>query len=204
MPRRTHAPALALAAALAATGAAAAEPPFGVKSGLLRLSSESPRPTTTVLYFDDYGLKQAAYTTASVATPNGTVQKRRATIYANGQLTKIDLDAGVGTTEASDVPATPVPDAELLDAQLTPAQRRELRFERLPDLDVAGHTCRGFQFLQDGSLIRVYAWRGIPLRFEVREGDRWNVAVNVVEVAVDLALPPQKFAIPKDVEIRKR
>lgn len=171
-----------------------AEGPFEEKQGMVEMTMEmmGMKPTMT-LYFDDYGNRQATWTTMEMMGK----KMENVTLIADGFSTNWDNTTKVGTkTKADGFSGGPM---ELI-ASLTPERRKSLNYKEIGARDVLGNKTTGFSIDSGGIKMSVWHWKGIPLQIEM---DAKGMAMKITATKVDfeMAVPADRFTVPADVKI---
>lgn len=190
-------------AGTAAKGAAA-EPVklYPTKTGIIEWKAEAMGDVTTVVYFDDYGAKQASYTITEIKLFNIVSTSTSVEITVDGWVTKYDPEEKTGYREPLLVPlgASAFPDiAELrkrkADGHSTP------EIEELPARTILGREAQGYSVVTGGMTMKGWIWETIPLRTEIDMGLKSPMVMEVTRLELGAEVPAEKFEIPADVVI---
>jgi hypothetical protein len=171
--------------------------PFQIKSGIVEMTTDFMGDQKQTLYFDDYGRKQAVYTTTTVSMFGMTSTSHSATITADGKSIEIDVEKKTATRRSASVPASSMPDV----AQLTEKMKKEYKLEPLEEREILGRKCQGFSMVVMGMPIKGWTWKGLPMLTMTRIGNGM-ATVKVVSIQEDVAVPPDKFAVPEGVQVK--
>ena len=174
-------------------GAALADPPkgpFGIKSGIVEMTTDFMGDQKQTLYFDDYGRKQALHTTTTVTMFGMTSTSTSIRIDADGKSTEIDVEKKTATRRSAAAPVSSLPDA----AQLTEKMKKDYKFEALPDREILGRKCQGFGVVMMGMPIKGWTWKGLPMLTMTRVGNGM-VTVKVVSLQEDVPVPAEKLIL---------
>lgn len=200
----TEASATPAAGAEAAGAPAAAEPvrKYSAKSGIVETSSNAAGKMTMVVYFDDYGAREATYTTTEMA--GFTVQS--VTIVADGWQYEYDPEtkkgkkwslAMFGGAASRSNPMPELPDI----AGMSPDQVAEMGISELPARTIAGKEAKGQAMNAAGMKVKVWMWEGIAMRTELDMGGKEPMVAEVTSISLGAPVPAEKFAIPADVTL---
>ncbi len=198
--RRTPAtPIAALLLALAPCAGLAAPPgPYDVKSGILEYTSDAFGDGKVVVYFDDYGRREARYSTATLTMFGRTIETRNVEIRTPERSIRYDAEKKTGSVSAGMVPARQdevPPDAKT---------RAQYKIEALPDRVILGKTCKGFSAeVMKGFPIRAWTWKGLPMLTQTRLGAGMT-KLEIVDMRLDVPVPAEKFQAPGDVALQKQ
>jgi hypothetical protein len=190
--------AVAAAASLAVAARAAPKGPFEVKSGVLESTTTGlGQQATETLYFDDFGRKQATFTTTKIDL--GGVKSTSHTVriqLPDGTSYDIDLDQKTGRKMK-----IPPEAAAAMAAAMTAEVSKDVKVERLPDKQLLGRTCKGVKAEGMGIPAKTWTWKGLPLLTEAALGGGSSLVTTATRLETDVAVPAEKFAVPAGVRI---
>lgn len=177
---------------------------YSTKSGVIEWKADLFGETSIVLYFDDYGAKQASYTTTTVSMFGQTSTTNKVEITVDGWTTSFDPDEGTGVRRrgsGSGLGGMPtLPDAKEL-AQLKAEDRKRYGFEELPARTIFGKEARGYAMSAMGMKIRGWSWENIPMRLEADMGGKEPMVMEIARLDLGAPVPADKFAVPAGLEI---
>lgn len=189
--------AVALLASLVVFGshssAVAAQGPYEIKSGMLESVSDAFGPSTTTEYFDDFGVKSAKYTTTTVM---GQTSHKLEIHLPDGSSYDIDLDQKSGT-----LMRIPPETAMALGAAMAPEMMKDAKVTALPAKQLLGKACEGKQYDAMGTVMRVWAWKGLPLYTELGP-QPGAIVIHATRVSEE-AVSADRFAVPAGIRIQK-
>lgn len=193
----------ALAAVLGAVLPAAAQQkgPFEVKSGILETESDMFGKQTQVLYFDDFGNKQATWSTSAVEMGGiKSVTHKLEIRLPDGTSYNVDLDAKTGSKMKIDPEV-----AKALAAGMAGQMQKELEVttKDLPAKEFLGKKCKGLEVTAMGIPTRTWTWKGLPLYTEAALGQGKPVITRATKLQVDVPVPAEKFKVPAGVQIQE-
>lgn len=196
--RRILATVLLAAPLVAAAGAAAPKGPYDVKSGKIVYKADLMGETKVVVWFDDWGAREARYQTSHIQALGKTIDAGAVDIRTPERTVHYDPANRTGTVTAGAVP--PRQDAAAFaDAKL----RAQYHYQELPDRVVLGRKCKGVSMEpMKGMPVRGWAWKGIPLLTQTRVGNAVTT-LEAVELDVDVAVPQDRLQVPPDVKLQK-
>lgn len=170
---------------------------YDVRSGIIELRSSFMGTQKQIVYFDDYGAREAVHAnTESGGTKNSTVM-----VMAGGSNVVYDPVRKVGTrVDLSDALSQlglgGIPNLASLDEQA----KRELKYSPIAGRTVLGRQAEGASIEVMGTPIRVWSWRGVPLRMEATmQGQKMTVEATSLKTDVDV--PDERFVVPSDVRL---
>jgi hypothetical protein len=184
---------VAVVALAPVVAALAAKGPYEIKSGMVETTSSAFGNVTTVEYFDDYGVKNAKYTTTTMM---GQTTHKLEIHLPDGSSYDIDLDQKTGTL----MRLTPE-QAQMLAGAMAPALTKDARITSLPGKDFLGKKCDGKQVEAMGAKTRVWTWKGIALYTELGMGQS-PIVTRATKVSEE-AVPAAKFAVPAGIKIQR-
>jgi len=187
--------AAAILLTLALPAGAQTKGPYEVKSGIIEQGV--PGMTPDVVYFDDYGLKKATYSTMEMGGP--TSHKLNLEL-PDGTTYDIDLDAKTGT-----MMRIPPEAAKAMAAAMAPAMMKDAKVKDLPSKEFLGRKCKGAEGEAMGMLTRGWTYKGIILYSEVSSASAKGSGKPMIFRATKLTegpVPAEKFKVPAGVEIQ--
>jgi hypothetical protein len=191
-PARTAAVAILLALALPA--GAQTKQPYEVKSGILERAVPM---TTQVVYFDDYGLKKATYSTMEMGGP---ASHKLDLELPDGTTYEIDLDDKTGT-----MMRIPPEAGQAMAAAMAPAMLKDVKVKDLPAKEFLGRKCKGTEGEALGMLTRAWTYKGIMLYSEVSSAAAKGSGKPMIFRTTKLTegpVPAEKFKVPAGVKIQ--
>jgi len=173
---------------------------YRVKSAEVTMTSTSPvgEPMTITTVFDDYGARETTHQDI-VATVQGKEQRiHNYTVIRDGWATLYDPKSRVGTRS----PATSgflsnIPDFDSLDARA----KDGMRYRRLDTRTIAGRSCQGHAYVNDGLPIKVWLWEGIPLRSEIEIQTGSSIVSQATAIKTGISIPDSLFVVPADIAV---
>jgi hypothetical protein len=170
--------------------------PFQVKSGIVESTMDGLGAQTMVLYFDDYGAKQATYTTSIVDLGTGKIVSHTLHIsLANGTVYVINLDEKTGFKTTIPLPLTLA-----LAVGMTPELKSLLKVTNLPDRVFLGKTCSGIEANAMGVPAKAWAWKGLTLYMEASAGGK-TIVMKATKLTPDVPVSADKFKVPIGIRI---
>lgn len=191
--------AFALVAVFApAPGKAGSPGPYEVKSGYMELKDDALGEGKTVVWFDDYGRREARHTTSVIEVFGRRVETVSVSIRTPERTVEYDVKKKKGRVSAPSASSQMDPSA-IADPKL----RERYKFEELPDRVVLGRSCKGASMEPlKGWPIRAWSWKGIPMLTQTRLGGGM-VTVEAVKLDIDVEVPQSAFEVPGDVKLQK-
>ncbi|MGZ6144086.1 MAG: hypothetical protein ACXWLM_12160 [Myxococcales bacterium] len=190
------------------TAALAPSERFDVKSGTVEFVWHDAGPVpanarpTEVLYFDDYGEKRAEVIRQPATDESWKVRadgwETRYSLSGTRRIAKKKRIGDRGLSWVSTIHPT------LSEKQLAEDKKRTSR--DLPPKEIAGRTCKGVEYRQDGFRVQEWTWKGLILE-QLQEtliadgGGRTSTGVRTaIRVDLETAIPPERFKPPTDVQ----
>jgi hypothetical protein len=200
-PRSAALSTLAALLAFALSARAETNKPFEVKSGVVESVMTLPGmgKTEEVLYFDDYGRKQAKYSTTTVDVGQLLVNHKLEIQLPDGTSYNIDLDEKTGSTVK-----IPPAAAAALGTAMAPSLLKDAKVKDLPAKEFLGHQCKGTEVEAMGMLTRTWTWKGIALYSEADAGKGGDKPVVIRATKLtEGPVPADKFKPPAGVRLEK-
>ncbi len=198
-PTTALAVAVAVATLTAAPRPAAAAPPgpYDVKSGIIEVKTNSLGGGRDLVYFDDYGRREARYSIVSGVVAGQKLETVNVEIRTPEKIYRWDAKKKTGFITPGMVPARQ--DEAPPDARM----RAQYHYQELPARTIAGKPCTGRSMeMMKGMVVKSWTWKGIALRIESGFG-AIPVTMEAVKVEADVPVPPEKFQVPADVVLKK-
>lgn len=188
---------LALLAALSpAAGRAASPGPYEVRSGYLEMKDDAFGKGKTVVWFDDYGRREARHSTSVIEAFGQRIETVNVSIRTPERSVEYSPVKKKGRVSAGSAAAQMDP-----RAVTDPKLRERYKVEELPDRVILGRTCKGASMEpMKGWPVRAWTWKGIPLLTQTRLGGGM-VTLEAVKLDVDVEVPRSAFEVPPDVKL---
>jgi hypothetical protein len=155
--------------------------------------------TAEVLYFDDFGRRQAHYTTTTMNLGEVKVSHALKIDLPDGTSYDIDLDEKTGTRMRF-----PPEAAMAMAAAMTPALMKDAKVKDLTGKEILGKPCKGTQAEAMGMVSRTWTWKGLALRSEVSSakggGDK-PIIIQATKVT-EGPVAAEKFRPPANVKVQ--
>jgi hypothetical protein len=200
------------AAQPAAEGAAPAttapQTKYKIKSGIVTNEMDNPvgqGKITTVLYFDDYGAKEASVTKTEMKMMGMAVKTHNVEITRDGYQYKLDMEKKTGTKFK--MPATTggiASFANMSAADMGSEMAKEYNIRKEASQTVAGKECEVYSMdNQKRQMKGTFAtYQGIPMKVDQMMGGM-KITSEVVKFEENAAMPAGIFDVPADVKIEE-
>lgn len=164
---------------------------YGIKSGVIEYELTGAQSGKEVVYFDDWGFREAKYTETELSFGGFSQKINSLTIMEGNMIYNIDLSTNTGTKiENSMFEGLEGEDME----QIGEKMMEQMGGEKTGTETVLGKECDLWEIKQMGS--KTWVWKSIPLKTEVNMGMQMNiVATSISEESVSA----EKFKIPEGV-----
>lgn len=195
----------------AATTPAAPQGKYKVKSGIVTTEMDNPLgkgKINTVLYFDDYGAKEATETKNEMTMMGITVKTHNIEISRDGYQYKLDLEKKTGTKyKMPNLPSAAAGGAmfaSLSDADLASDMMKEWNVKKEPSVTIAGKQCDVYSIDNKERQMKgtVASYQGIPMKVDQTMGGM-QIRSEVVKFEENAAIPAGIFDVPADVKIEE-
>lgn len=179
---------------------------YAEKSGIIESKSNAFGEITTVVYFDDYGAREATYTTSEIEVMGQKTVTREVEINADGWTIKYDPDARTGerwNMAAFNGGSVPPPNLPSVPGapQMGPEQMGSMQPTELEPRTIAGREAVGMEMEIMGMKTRTWTWSNIAMRTEVYMGGEEPMVTEVTSLRLGEPVPAEKFAVPADVRV---
>lgn len=173
-----------------------------VKSGIIKYNVTGMNEGTEVVYFDNWGEREARYSNTSI-NMMGVIRKNNTlTIMTdNGKwIYNIDLDKKTGTKMKNPTFDKLAGKSEKELEDLTEKMLGKMGAKKTGTEKVAGKTCDVWE--SQSVKTKTCIWNDITLKSEAGIG---KMSMNLVatEVKEGVSIPDEKFQIPSDVKIQE-
>lgn len=180
---------------------------LAVKSGVVEFAFSQVPDTVETVYFDDYGEKQARYSTSDVHDERGVVQVTTVTLVAGDTVVEYDVDAKRGFERQAAESEGPVTTSLTEDqiAALSASEIAEVDLHVLDPVRIVGVVANGYAVRRKQVVVAQWGYRGVLLKSEVlvlNEGARdVESATHARAAQFDVRIDPAKLRVPDDVLI---
>lgn len=184
-----------------ATSATAAPKKYTVKSGIIEMTTDMMGEQKQTIYFDDYGAREATYTTISMEMMGQKINSSSVKIDADGWTSEFDPDAKTGKKYRSiGMPAGGAPTMNF--SELTDKMKEDYKYKELETKQIAGKEAKGMSMEMSGMKMKTWVWEGIPLYSEVDMGMKKPMILKVTSLQTDVPVPADKFTVPADIQLQ--
>ncbi len=168
---------------------------YQVASAMVEYTLSGTQTGTETLYFVDYGMREAKYTSTEIKVGSFAQKTNRVTIMEGATIYTIDLDKKTGTKiENPFYKKFEGRDATEVGEQML----RDMGGQKIGTESFLGKTCDVWEIRKLGS--KVWVWSGIPLKNETNFAGMQS-AIVATKIEPNAQIPPEKLAIPADVKI---
>ncbi len=171
------------------------------KSGIIKYKISGTITGTEVLYYEDWGRREAIYTKTTMKLRGATVDRNTLTILEdNGRwINNIDLNARTGLRMKNPkykeyIGKSRIELENTEKKNLIDAGARRAEIER-----VAGKPCIVWGEQYTGN--EIYRWKGIILKKVTGSGFSKTTTV-ATEIIEPVPVPEEKFTIPPDIQMK--
>ncbi len=169
---------------------------YDVQSGSYEMKSTALGGITQHYYFDDYGAREAVFTTAKGAKP----PREMVDVTVNGEKISYDLMTKFGNRMTAPN-GNQVGGGRLLRAsEFTDSMKSAFKFNRLPPRTVLEKEATGYEFEFQGVKIKAWTWNQIPMYVETDMGTGRPIVMEATKVDLESPVPAGKFTVPSDIK----
>jgi|WetSurMetagenome_2_1015567.scaffolds.fasta_scaffold14091_2 hypothetical protein len=176
---------------------------YQIKSGIItyQISNNMMQgKMTSILYFDDYGAKEAREIITEFSMMGQTIKSHKLSLMKEGYLYDLDINKKTGTKIKGILPKGSDYDVSKFSDEMM----KEYNVKKEGSEDVAGKTCEKISMENKKSNMKgtVYNWQGITLKSDVDMG-KINVKTVATKIEENTSIPSSKFEIPSDISIKE-
>lgn len=168
------------------------------KSAIVKYDQTGTREGFAILYYDEYGMKEANYEKGEMKM-FGITQKIETVNYLDGFMQyNIDKINNTATKTENTMLKSMIENTESADLEeIGMEMLKEMGGEKIGSEDVIGKPCEIWEIKQMGT--KIWIWNGITLRTETD-----MMGMKIVKVATSIqtnvSIPSDKIDVPTDVE----
>jgi hypothetical protein len=195
----------------AATASSTAPQKYKIKSGIVTTEMDNligDNKIQSVLYFDDYGAKEATVTKSETSMMGVTVKTHDVEIHRDGYQYKLDLEKKTGTKfKMPNLPAAASGTAmfaSLSDADLASDMMKEWNIKKESPMTIAGKQCDVYSMDNKSRQMKgtVASFQGIPMKVDQSMAGM-KIKSEVVKFEENVPLPAGIFDVPSDVKVEE-
>lgn len=195
-------------AAAPATASATPHAKYKLKSGIVTTEMDNPLgegKIKSVLYFDDYGAKEATETKNEMTMMGTTVKTHSIDINRDGYSYKLDLEKKTGTKFKMPNSAGGVASfASMSAAELGSEMAKEYNIKKESSQTIAGKECDVYSMDNKAKQMKgtIASFQGIPMKVD-QEMMGMKIRSEVVKFEENVALPAGIFDVPAGVTVEE-
>jgi hypothetical protein len=172
------------------------------KSGIITYGMNFMGEQTQVLYFDDWGKKEARYSTTEIEMMGVKSKTEEVEINSDGYTIKFDLQKKQGTKMKSFAPLGAAKGFPKDLDNLTKEIMDQYKMKDLGKKDILGKQARAFEMDVMGMKSEVWIWNNIPVYTKVfLTKDSAPMEITAVKIETDVPIPADKFQVPSDIKL---
>jgi hypothetical protein len=196
--------------ATATTASATTPAKYKMKSGIVTSEMDNMiggGKIKSVLYFDDYGAKEATETSSETTMMGTTIKTHNIEINRDGYQYKLDLEKKTGTKfKMPNMPSAggTAMFASLSDADLASDMMKEWNVKKEAPITVAGKQCDVYSMDNKQRQMKgtVASYQGIPMKVDQTMAGM-KIKSEVVKFEENATVPPGIFDVPADVKVEE-
>ena len=168
---------------------------YQIASAIVEYTLSGTPNGTEILYFTDYGMREAKYSHTEIKVGNFSQKTNRVTILEGATTYTIDLDHNTGTKiENPFYKKFEGQDATVVGERML----RDMGGQKIGTESFLGKMCEVWEIQKLGS--KTWVWSGIPLKNETRFAGIQSFIV-ATKIEPNAQVPPEKLALPAGVKI---
>jgi outer membrane lipoprotein-sorting protein len=192
----------------AAAATTAPQAKYKIKSGIVTTEMDNPigdGKIQHVLYFDDYGAKEATVTKSETKMMGVTIKTNNIEIYRDGYQYRLDLEKKTGTKfKMPNTPSGIASFASMSAADMGSEMAKEYNIKKEPSQTIAGKECDVYSMDNKTRQMKgtVASFQGIPMKVDQQMAGM-KIHSEVVKFEENVALPAGIFDVPADVKVEE-
>jgi hypothetical protein len=198
------------AEATASTASATTPAKYKMKSGIVTSEMDNMiggGKIKSVLYFDDYGAKEATETSSETKMMGTSIKTHNIEIYREGYQYRLDLEKKTGTKfKMPNMPASSgnAMFASLSDADLASDMMKEWNLKKEAPMTIAGKQCDVYSMDNKARQMKgtVASYQGIPMKVDQSMAGM-KIKSEVVKFEENATMPAGIFDVPADVKVEE-
>jgi outer membrane lipoprotein-sorting protein len=181
---------------------------YKIKSGIVTTEMDNPLgggKIQTILYFDDYGAKEATETKNETTMMGVTIKTHDIEINRDGYRYKLDLEKKTGTKfKMPNMSSGIASFASMSAADLASDMAKEYNIKKEPSQTIAGKECDVYSMDNKTRQMKgtVASFQGIPMKVD-QEMMGMKIKSEVVKFEENVALPAGIFDVPAGVKVEE-
>ena len=168
---------------------------YQINSAVVEFALAGAQNGTETLYFTDYGVREAKYTTSEIKLAGITQKTNKVTILEREMIYSIDLDKRTGTKMKNPMYEKFVgKDATEVGEKMM----KSMGAQKTGTEVILDKTCDVWEVKNLGS--KTWIWNGIPLKTETKMMGM-QMAITATQIEAEANIPKEKFEIPAGVKM---
>lgn len=168
---------------------------YAFKSGIIKYKYEGKTTGTEVLYFDDYGKKEAKYSNTVTKMLGVKSYENTITILNGDQVINYDEKTGKATKSTNPAIHAFTTDEDMDYEEYAIEMMKSLGFEKVGTETVLGKNCDVWE-----GMGTIYTWKGLSIKSNTKIMGM-NINIIATDVQTNVRIPASKFELPAGVEV---
>ncbi len=171
------------------------------KSGIIKYNVSGTKTGTEVVYYEDWGRREAIYTKSTIDLRGVIVDRNTLTLLEDNGLwiNNIDLNARTGIRMKNPKYKEYVGQSRIELENTKKKSLKDAGAKRAEIEMVIGKPCFVWTVQYNGN--EIYLWNGIILK-EVTGGGYLETITVATEITEGVNIPEEKFTIPPDIQMK--
>ncbi|MCP5006409.1 MAG: hypothetical protein GY941_21095 [Planctomycetes bacterium] len=171
------------------------------KSGIIKYEITGTKTGTEVVYYDDWGRREAKYTRTTMELFGSTVIRNTLTLLENhGQwINTIDLNNRTGLRIKNPRYKLFAGKSQKELENTTKTRLHDMGAQKEKVERIAGKNCEVWEKQHTGE--QTWTWKGIILK-KISVGSLTETTTVATEIIEGIPIPEEKFAIPPDIQVK--
>jgi hypothetical protein len=175
---------------------------YDTKSGIVTFETKMEMSgmtikTKSVVYFDDYGIKECEETYKTDASGKEALTDRSFVKDGFRYTCSIENKGGIKTKALGYGVAAPFN----MDEAST---MKDVQFKKTGDETICGKPCESFSMVTPSGVIKMFGWNKIALKTTLDNASmKMKTETVATKVEENVSIPADKFEVPKDVVMKE-
>lgn len=173
---------------------------YGEESGIITYEYTGMQTGKETIYFDQWGMREAKYTQASLKISGVTQKKDEVAIIDNDWVYTADLSKKTGIKTKNQMLKQLMANANTTDmAELGKKMLTAMGGKKTGTEEIAGKTCEVWEVASTKT--KIWIWKSITLKTETNiMGLSYTMVAK--EVKTGVSIPADKFKVPEDIDYK--
>ena len=169
---------------------------YKAKSGIIEFEMTGKTTGKEIMYFDDYGRKEATFSETTTKVLGMTSSENTLEIRKDSILYMIDLEEKTGIRTVIPFDPSEMTEEQMKELEDTGKKMlSDLGFEKIGEEKILGRNCD----IWEGLGTKIWIWENLSLKTEVNMMGQWTT--EAVKIDLNSRIDPGKFKVPAGIEM---